>query len=141
VHTCSRCRETKEDSEFFKTKRTYNGLQAYCKPCQREYGNNYQRTNESYREKQKVKRRVRTIEHYGITREDYENLLEKQQYRCAICNTDEPGGKHNRFHIDHCHDTDKVRGLLCHHCNTAIGLLKHSIGNLTSAIDYLNEYR
>lgn len=41
--------------------------------------------------------------------------------------------------VDHCHDTGKIRGLLCHNCNRALGLLKDSVHTLESAIDYLEK--
>ena len=57
---------------------------------------------------------------YGLTLNDYYNILKKQNNKCAICETDKPGGQ-GRFHLDHCHKTNKVRGLLCHRCNTSLG--------------------
>ena len=63
---------------------------------------------------------------YGITKQDYENLFTKQKGCCAICNTDNPSSKrknHKYFSVDHCHQTGKIRGLLCANCNNAIGLL------------------
>ena len=43
------------------------------------------------------------------------------------------------LHIDHCHDSGKVRGLLCHGCNTAIGLFKENIDTMLKAIKYLKD--
>ena len=76
---------------------------------------------------------------YGITVEEYDELLEAQGHRCKICRTDDPGGRNARFHVDHCHTTNKVRGLLCSRCNQAIGLFDESVLVLESAIKYLNE--
>jgi hypothetical protein len=56
---------------------------------------------------------------YGITPEDYAELLEKQNYVCAICSR--PPGKRFRLSIDHDHDTGIVRGLLCNTCNLSLG--------------------
>ena len=75
---------------------------------------------------------------YGIMVEDYETMRSEQKGCCAIC------GKHEskctkRLHIDHCHATGKVRGLLCGSCNTAIGLLGDDIERLKYAIRYLQK--
>lgn len=79
---------------------------------------------------------------YGITLEQYNEMLKSQDYRCAICGTDNPGGR-GAFHVDHNHITGKVRGLLCSSCNHAIGLLKvdeHGSFNTRKATEYINKY-
>lgn len=62
---------------------------------------------------------------YGITDLEYRALLEKQHGKCAVCGNGETqmgnGGKVRNLGVDHCHDTGKIRGLLCHNCNVAIG--------------------
>jgi hypothetical protein len=60
---------------------------------------------------------------YGISVDDYDVMLKRQGGVCAICR-DPPSGRYKRLDVDHCHSTGRVRGLLCHQCNTAIGLLK-----------------
>lgn len=69
---------------------------------------------------------------YEITQEDYARMYEAQEGRCKIC-----GAKEDVLHVDHCHETGKVRGLLCRGCNTGIGHLKDSVETLRSAIAYL----
>lgn len=59
---------------------------------------------------------------YGITRAELDAMLEEQNNLCAICGNGHVGVG-TRLHIDHCHNSKKVRGLLCGNCNTAIGLL------------------
>lgn len=73
---------------------------------------------------------------YGIDRATYETLLESQGGVCAICGNPERGKK-NHLSIDHCHDTGKVRGLLCGRCNSGIGLLNDDPELLRSALSYL----
>ena len=68
---------------------------------------------------------------YGLTLEQYNNMLLKQKYRCAICK------ERTKLHIDHDHKTRKVRGLLCFRCNVGIGHLKNLIV-LKAAIQYLD---
>ena len=74
---------------------------------------------------------------YGITPEQYSELLEKQKHKCAACHTTEPGGKHNIFVVDHSHATGRVRGLLCKDCNIALGLLKDNTDTIANLIRYL----
>lgn len=80
---------------------------------------------------------------YGISIEEYNILLEKQEHKCAICecNSFEKRwtNKNNNlpFVVDHCHTTNKVRGLLCDNCNLMIGHAKDNINSLKKAIKYL----
>ena len=80
---------------------------------------------------------------YNITIEDYKDLYIKQNGRCAICNSEGytmDSLKHIvKLNVDHCHETNRVRGLLCHDCNRGLGLFKDSIDNITNAINYLQE--
>jgi len=75
---------------------------------------------------------------FGITIDDYFDMLEKQCGGCAICGTDKPGkGRFKYFAVDHCHETNKIRGLLCNDCNTALGLFKDRLDLLDAAKQYL----
>lgn len=81
--------------------------------------------------------------HYGLNIEDYNLMLELQDNRCAICNMEETAisryGTPKRLTVDHCHETGKIRGLLCDNCNRGIGHLKESIRVLEKAIIYLGK--
>lgn len=70
----------------------------------------------------------------------YAALLADQGGRCAICGTTDPG-KRERFNVDHCHTTGYLRGLLCHGCNTGLGLLGDSVDTLLAAVAYLRRHR
>jgi hypothetical protein len=79
---------------------------------------------------------------YGITLEQYDNMLTAQKGMCAIAGCgikegQEGAGHGNRLHVDHDHKTKIVRGLLCSNHNTALGKFNDSIEQLQSAIDYL----
>lgn len=80
---------------------------------------------------------------YNISLEDYRDLFISQNGKCAVCNSD--GRARISIHhnmplvIDHCHKTHKVRGLLCHTCNTALGQLNDSIDLLKKSIEYLEK--
>ena len=70
---------------------------------------------------------------YGITEEQYDQMLEKQNHTCAICN-EKPKGN---LAVDHCHTTGKVRGLLCANCNKGLGMFKEDENRMKKAMQYL----
>lgn len=70
---------------------------------------------------------------YGISKSDYLDLLESQNYSCAICGS----AATKTLDVDHDHTTGKVRGLLCNNCNRGIGHLKDSPQILLKAVEYL----
>lgn len=74
---------------------------------------------------------------YGITVEQYEALLEKQGHKCAICGKPHSVVPYKRLNVDHDHKTGKVRGMLCHDCNLAIGFFLDDVSLLEAAIRYL----
>lgn len=78
---------------------------------------------------------------YGISEEDYNRILSKQGGVCAICGSDDPAGTGDHFAVDHDHETDEVRGLLCNRCNVGIGMLDDDAGRLRSAVSYLETTR
>ena len=83
---------------------------------------------------------------YKITIEKYNEMLLSQNMCCAICLQEEKSldnrkNKSRDLAVDHCHETGKVRGLLCWQCNTSLGKFKDSIEILQRAIDYLNKSR
>jgi len=72
----------------------------------------------------------------GLSIERYDSLIDKYGAACMICGTGSPGIR-GRFCIDHDHETNKIRGLLCSNCNNGLGQFKDSIPVLMSAISYL----
>lgn len=74
---------------------------------------------------------------YGITLEERDAIFNSQGSRCAICRTDDPG--RNGWVVDHCHTTNKVRGILCRHCNHVLGFAKDDTAILNLAIKYLKK--
>ena len=77
---------------------------------------------------------------YGITISDRDRMLDVQGGLCAICGG-LPKGKGNRLHVDHCHTTNKIRGLLCSPCNTLLGQAQEDVSVLRSAIAYLEAHK
>lgn len=84
-------------------------------------------------------RRRHLIERYGLSDSDYEQILVEQNGVCAICSGPPKLGKN--LDVDHCHDTGKVRGLLCRQCNVAIGSLKDDPKLTRAATEYLEKER
>ncbi len=76
----------------------------------------------------------------GITHEQRDQLLKEQGNKCACCGTKDPGSVKG-WHVDHCHKTDKIRGVLCATCNIALGHAGDSIEKLKQMITYLEEQR
>lgn len=86
-------------------------------------------------------RRLR--QNYGITLDEYAALFEKQKGLCKICaqpESDTYRGKVKRLAVDHCHETGKIRGLLCQHCNTILGKANDDPDRLEAAAAYLRDH-
>lgn len=101
-------------------------MRSQCRPC-REH----------------VKWKSFIIRTYGITAEDYYDMLAAQDNKCALCGSEEVNNSRitsGKLFIDHCHDTGKICGLLCSKCNHAIGLLNDDVSLLHKAIEYLNKH-
>lgn len=127
---CKRCNVEKPEDEFYFK---YNqGGKSYrrgtCKQC---YIQITKTQAKPYDSETDYLRRVPM--RYGISVEQYQNLLAKQSGKCAICKQESK----RRLCIDHCHQTNQVRGLLCHHCNRALGLMQDSPEIIRSMLSYL----
>ena len=84
------------------------------------------------------KRKTQRVKQYGIDGAEYDRMLSEQFGVCAICKSSNTGDKRGgRFHVDHCHSSGKVRGLLCLACNHGLGKFKDSIESLKRAIGYI----
>lgn len=107
-----------------------------CKKRNAERSRKWRAANPDWAERYREKTRNSWLKRYRLTTEDYQGMLDKQKGRCAICGTDDLG-KFRHFCVDHCHETGKVRGLLCHTCNRALGLFKDNSEILRKAVNYL----
>lgn len=93
-----------------------------------------------YRDKDETEKRAYRLKRYGLTPEQYDVLLTQQGGVCAICGTDEPGGRWGTmFSVDHDHASGAVRGLLCGGCNLVLGHAKDDAARLRAAARYLEE--
>ncbi len=119
--TCSSCLIEQPVSEFYRHKNYPDGYRSSCKTCSKEYerlrylkhkilGTKY------YKNKPSSVRRQNYKSNFGITIEQYDELLEKQDHKCAVCHTHEDDLS-KRLAIDHDDVTNEIRGLLCNKCN------------------------
>jgi hypothetical protein len=92
----------------------------------------YQRNKDKYRDT--YMKRV-----YGVSLEEYEAMSDEQNGLCYICN--QPPTSEKRLAIDHCHDSGRVRRLLCTKCNTALGLLNENVDIMKKLIHYVEEHK
>jgi hypothetical protein len=78
------------------------------------------------------------VRKYGVAADWFDVQMEKQGNKCATCaKTFDWGDKQTKPHIDHCHATGNVRGLLCNRCNTVLGLAEENKGLLSTLVEYL----
>lgn len=148
MKTCIKCGETKPKSEFYKDKNRKDGFQYRCKSCQNKMKKEWceknkeyvKHTSKTYYEKnQKYYKNYRLQSKFGLTLEQYNEMYNKQNGCCAICGIHQDAFT-KALAVDHCHNTGKIRKLLCSNCNSAIGKLKEDIEIFKKAISYLKEH-
>lgn len=116
VKTCSDCCENKHVTDFYIHRGGAKGRSNLCKVCQN--------TRSAY---EAIKRL------YGLEKEEYDKLAAKG---CNICGK-KKGNRGRKLSVDHCHTTNKIRGVLCDSCNFMIGLANDNPDILNKAISYL----
>jgi hypothetical protein len=156
---CANCGLEKDLKEFSKDKHQKDGYTYSCKDCRNKKYNEWAKNNkDKVREKNakrwesrksyyqseegiKSSRRAHLKRMFGMTLEEYNVKLEEQNGVCDICSEPEKSVRNNFLCVDHSHDNDNIRGLLCTNCNRAIGLLKDNIEILENAIKYLKKHK
>lgn len=158
--TCSKCKIEQDIKYFSKNKGSKDGFAYQCRTCLIKYRNNktpeqkerYRQTSKLHRisynktdkgvivyEKNKLNLKLKR---FGISLSEYNNLIIKQDNKCAICKkgflSNNTLGK--ALAIDHCHISNKVRGLLCTNCNMGLGHFKDNQEFLQEACLYLKNY-
>lgn len=142
---CSKCKEDKPLTEFT-SHRAY-----YCDSCKdpdynKKYAKEYYQKNKermrvsiaaSQAKEDPIRRKERLkqstyLRKYGITPEQADELLQSQGGVCVICKT-----VPIKPSVDHCHNTGRIRGILCHSCNVGLGHFRDDIELLLAACDYL----
>jgi len=131
---CNICKEKKPYEFFVKRNNRVNGYQPYCKDCHNkksrsEYCSNKMKDYDLKRQ-------------YGIDLNEYELMFSNQKGCCAICEThiSKINHKHKKnLCVDHNHETNKIRGLLCDKCNRGLGLFCDDENLLLKAVKYLKD--
>ena len=133
LRTCSSCGETKPITEYhwhYKDK----GIRRYhCKVCRSNVEKERQRSD-AYKEKRKDYNLQKA---YGISSEEYEQKLKYQNYGCAICGRK---ATNKALAVDHCHETGKIRDILCGYCNVGLGSFFDRPELLEKAADYIRKH-
>lgn len=147
--TCKECRRTKLAADFYSDH--WRKYVSTCAAC-RAPGRDRKIAKRAAMGPEGVRaENLRTK--YGISATEYDGLRERQGYRCAICNGHEDDLPRTnvgrppkdgraaalafKLVVDHCHESGRIRGLLCNPCNSALGLLKESESALKRALEYL----
>lgn len=129
---CLNCKEIKSLDNFNPQKGGKLGRRSRCKIC-------LSKERSKYKE---AKREWDYLNKYGITIKEYNTMLKNQNGCCQICGSSTPckSRKDENLYVDHCHETGKVRGLLCNSCNRGLGYFKDNSNLLEKAKEYLDEY-
>lgn len=123
---CPMCGHIKKAEEFPRNRSSWDGLAAYCKPChnlkmkkiaERLYGGHAN---------------FLMMKRYGITIDQKQEMIEAQNGLCLICQ------ERPAKHVDHCHSSGQIRGILCFTCNRGLGKFEDDPELLEMAIEYLN---
>jgi hypothetical protein len=141
---CVKCGIHKDEHHFrIRPEKGYR--EKSCKECryaQARSNKNRAANVARYRSSDKYKESIRrgVLKKYGLTIEEYNNVVESQDGLCAICKNPETRtirGKLKSLSVDHDHKTGRVRGIICDNCNTILGRVKDSEDHLLALLDYL----
>lgn len=132
---CSKCKQEKQLIEFYSSATSKDRLYPRCKDCDSKARQQWHRRNPERAKASGRNRHIKSV--YGITTEDYNLILSKQNNVCAICSKEETAKGKFKLAIDHCHETNSIRGLLCNKCNRALGLFGENPDVIQRAKDYV----
>lgn len=160
--TCRSIVNPQPASHFAKDRKRKDGRTVHCKMClkamrevSKEYNSAYSKKwRKQNPEKCRLYDEIKSRKHgakirrkryvlkcrYGLTTEEWQTMHLKQNHCCAICLNHMDDTQDKTLHVDHCHKTKKVRGLLCSVCNKGIGLFKDNYEYLEKAIAYLKSH-
>lgn len=145
--TCIKCGEEKSYDQFVKSKKCRNGVSNTCKCCenlrQREYARVARETDENYVENRQISQEKDRAKRYGLTLDQLENMKRVSKGLCEICGSppSNRGTASKSLHVDHCHSTGQVRGMLCSKCNMILGQINESPQRLLEMLVYLHKYK
>lgn len=148
---CCRCKLQKQISEFSKITKGSKCFRSNCKSCEvikskeykknnpeksRESANKWAKNNPESVKKTSIRKNLKKWNYSGDIELIVKEVLEQQ--KCSCCN--KPFETTRDKHMDHCHKTNKYRGLICRSCNHTLGHCKDSVNVLQSCINYLNKF-
>ncbi len=112
---CTRCNESREDTDFRLKVKGQSARRSICKFCANKLRAKWAQKNPS-----KVQAWLRQY-NYGITSDEYSKLWATQGGLCVVCGASESvSGR--QLDVEHCHETGTIRGLACNGCNTGVGI-------------------
>lgn len=142
LKTCNLCQEEKPLDAFSVHKKGAQGRHPVCKSCRSRQAKLWytQKRSEIIQSRREWRKQTGADRRhsYGLSIEEFNAMVVAQNGRCAICG-EIPTGR--GFHVDHCHLTGKIRGLLCRGCNLALGNMKDDPVRLKRAADYLYKHK
>lgn len=143
---CTKCKQAKLLTDFHTVSKNSERRRSICKLCHNKiYRDNYRKNPEKYRKYTNSKpyrpelKRKANLKTFGLTIQQYEEMLQQQNGVCAICLETCTSGK--RLAVDHCHATGKVRQLLCRRCNQSMGKFNDDPILLQKVVDYLLKWQ
>lgn len=129
---CSRCKASFPLGDFYKNKQHSSGYKSACKKCSSKDFRKWRHSNiEEIRKQDRVTYYVRK---YGMDKNKALALVQDRTGLCEICNSEV------ELVVDHNHTTGQVRGMICSHCNSALGYSRESPLILQEIISYLEKY-
>jgi hypothetical protein len=152
---CIDCHQLKPADCFYHHNTNKDGLSGYCKQCEKKRASDWRSKNPNYKKraaktdaewtknnKWRIRSKVVTRQ-YGLSPEDLKNLFDIQNGCCAICEKqfDKLPNTGTSPNIDHCHETNRVRGILCMNCNNALGKFEDNEQGILKALRYLRRPR
>ncbi len=133
--TCGKCNEVKSIEKFRQTSKSKGHYSPWCRTCIRLFHEEYWSSPEMIR--------VRNLRGtYGMTAEEYDEYLTRQNSACAVCYKPETiinhvSGRVAALSVDHDHQTGRIRGLLCQKCNHALGKLRDDPMRIEALLNYV----
>lgn len=135
---CESCKVEKTIKDFPSNSRNSDGKNKKCRECYNKYMRAYYSKNKKEHlervaktpyQKDSLRKRARV---YGVSVEELEAVISKNNGMCDICEVRQAS------HVDHCHETNLVRGHLCMGCNIGLGHFMDNVEHLNAAINYLS---
>lgn len=131
--------DTQQDKSYKDKKNTTRRMR-YA--TDHEYREKIKSSVKAYNNNNPYKKTEQHLKEYGLTLDEYNNMLKRQNYVCEICGGVNDKKKYTKrpLFVDHNHKTGNVRGLLCDRCNFLIGNAREDINILLNSIEYLRKY-